>query len=203
MSDDFIMKCPLCGKETKYIIQHLNKNKICKLPGDVKSFMNEFKYFKQINQTEEQISRTRAQGRERFQVFRKKKKEEDNAKLIEEERKRQEVCRKKKKEEDSAKLIEEERKRQEACMSRKRERSDSRVKQEQIKRSRLSRSKKREENPEKVKEYQNMQRQKHRDIKNSSDRLRDFREATKYTAIFICTCCHQRMFHSNVQIYSD
>ena len=29
-----------------------------------------------------------------------------------------------------------------------------------------------------------------------------FKNATKYNAIFICTCCHQKMFQSNVQLYT-
>ena len=40
-------------------------------------------------------------------------------------------------------------------------------------------------------------------LKNTSDRLKEFREATKHNAVFICTCCQQRMFHSNVQLYTD
>ena len=39
-------------------------------------------------------------------------------------------------------------------------------------------------------------------INNAQDRLKGFREATKYNAIFICTCCHQRNFESNVQEFS-
>ena len=35
-------------------------------------------------------------------------------------------------------------------------------------------------------------------MESSNDRLKEFRETTKYGAIFIFTCCHQRMFHSNI-----
>ncbi len=45
--------------------------------------------------------------------------------------------------------------------------------------------------------------QKHRKVISRSDRLKEFREATKYAAIFICACCQQRMFHSNVQLYTQ
>ena len=34
--------------------------------------------------------------------------------------------------------------------------------------------------------------------KTSRERLLRFREATLYNAIFICTCCHQRCFRTNV-----
>ena len=59
------------------------------------------------------------------------------------------------------------------------------------------------EDPEKVKAAQNERQQRHRDVKTRSDRLREFREATKDTAVYICTCCQQRMFHANVQLYTD
>ena len=42
-----------------------------------------------------------------------------------------------------------------------------------------------------------------RRIENESDRLKDFKMATLHNAIFICTCCHQRMFKSNVRIYTS
>ena len=57
-------------------------------------------------------------------------------------------------------------------------------------------------NPEKVRLEQNRRQQKHREVNSKSDRLKEFREATKYTAVFICTCCQQRTFHSNVQLFS-
>merc|ERR1712240_159205 len=44
--------------------------------------------------------------------------------------------------------------------------------------------------------------QKHRKIESASDRLSAFKEATLHSSIFICTCCHQRMFKSNVRIFT-
>ena len=41
-----------------------------------------------------------------------------------------------------------------------------------------------------------------RQIENAKDRLKEFKAATLYNAIFICTCCHQRMFQSNVCIFT-
>ena len=40
-------------------------------------------------------------------------------------------------------------------------------------------------------------------FENADDRLKEFREVTKYNAIFICTCCHQRMFQSNVSLFTS
>ena len=53
-----------------------------------------------------------------------------------------------------------------------------------------------------VKEDKKSRQQKQRRIENKSDRLKRFREATMYNAIFICTCCQQRMFHSNARLYN-
>ena len=66
-----------------------------------------------------------------------------------------------------------------------------------------SMAKLRAENSEKVKLDQNQRQKKHRKVANRSDRLKEFREATMYNAIFICTCCQQRMFNSNVRLYTD
>ena len=33
--------------------------------------------------------------------------------------------------------------------------------------------------------------------------MREFKEATKYNAIFICSCCHRRLFHSSVDIITQ
>ena len=38
---------------------------------------------------------------------------------------------------------------------------------------------------------------------NEKDRLRNFMEATKYNAIFICNCCHRRLFHETVEIITQ
>ena len=40
-------------------------------------------------------------------------------------------------------------------------------------------------------------------VENAMDGLKEFKGATLYNAIFICTCCHQRMFQSNVQFLTD
>ena len=105
--------------------------------------------------------------------------------------------------EDDAKVKKQQRQHQGASMSNKRLSDNDKVKEEQIKRSRLCRNKKKLDDPERAKAEQNEQQQRHRKVNNRSDRLKEFREATKYAAIFICTCCQQRMFHSNVQLYTQ
>ena len=68
---------------------------------------------------------------------------------------------------------------------------------------RLSLGKRKKEDHKQLKEDQNQWQRKHRRVENKSDRLREFREATMYSAVFICTCCQQRMFQSNVCLYTD
>ena len=68
-------------------------------------------------------------------------------------------------------------------------------------RNRLSLGRKRAVDPQKVKHEQNERKRKHRKVESASDRLKEFKEATLYNAVFICTCCHQRMFKSNVRLY--
>ena len=63
--------------------------------------------------------------------------------------------------------------------------------------------KRKDEDYEKMKHNQNIWQRKHRKVENACDRLREFKEASMYNAVFICTCCHQRMFKSNVRIFTD
>ena len=77
------------------------------------------------------------------------------------------------------------------------------VKEQQRVMSRLSRCKKKLTDPKKLQQDEMERQRKHRKVETRSDRLREFREATKYNAIFLCICCQQRMFESNVRLYTD
>ena len=88
-------------------------------------------------------------------------------------------------------------------MAKQRAEDEAKVKEVQNKRKGLSLAKKRETGHKQLKQDQNQWQKKHRKVENRSDRLREFREATKYNAIFICTCCEQRMFHSNIRLYTQ
>ena len=80
-------------------------------------------------------------------------------------------------------------------MKKQREHDEDAVKEKQKRRKRLSTVKRKAENHHHLKYDQNQWQEKRRRIENKSDRLREFREATKYNAIFKCTCCQQRVFH--------
>ena len=42
MSDDYVMKCPLCKTETKYIVRHIGSNPYCKNQIDKEEFKSQF-----------------------------------------------------------------------------------------------------------------------------------------------------------------
>ena len=132
----------------------------------------------------------------------KSKRELDNNKVKDNQNERKKSSMQSKREIDNNQVKENQNDRKKANMKIKRNIDNVKVKVDQVKRSRLSRIKKRAEAPDRVKEDQNRWQEKHRKVKNKSDRLKEFREATMYTSIFICTCCEQRMFRSNVQLYT-
>ena len=80
---------------------------------------------------------------------------------------------------------------------------NEKVKEDQKNRKRLSMGKKRAEDNKKVKCDQNSWQANCRQVENAKDRLKEFKAATLYNAIFVCTCCHQRMFQSNVQEFNE
>ena len=87
-------------------------------------------------------------------------------------------------------------------MAKLREGNEEKVKRDQNIWSRLSRSKRKAEDPHRLNENEKVRQQKHRKVENEFDRLKDFKLATLHNAIFICTSCHQRMFKSNVRLYT-
>ena len=76
-------------------------------------------------------------------------------------------------------------------------------KSEQAKRKRLSRNKKKDYDPRLLAARENEAQKKRKINWNEKDRLRNFMEATKYNAIFICNCCHRRLFHETVEIMTQ
>ena len=57
MSEDYIMKCPMCHYETKYIVQHLNKSKNCNIPGELTIFKDQFGLYKENYRKEQHRKR--------------------------------------------------------------------------------------------------------------------------------------------------
>ena len=62
-----------------------------------------------------------------------------------------------------------------------------------------SRMKRKNEDPDTQKEENRMWVAKHRSDETEDNRLRNFLDASMYGPIFICICCHGKMFKTNVQ----
>ena len=110
------------------------------------------------------------------------------------------------KEKDFEKAKEVVREKKAASRAKQREKDDEKTKECEREKNKnrmaLSRRKRKVENHQKLKNNQNAWQEKHRRVENANDRLKEFREVTMYNAVFICTCCHQRMFQSNVCIFT-
>ena len=86
MSEDFIMKCPMCGKETVHILKHLNLSQNCFIPGCTKTFKNQFQLYKQKNKPTDIKIKENTQNKKRKEAWRQRKRKEDYVKVKEQQR---------------------------------------------------------------------------------------------------------------------
>ena len=80
---------------------------------------------------------------------------------------------------------------------------NQKVKADQNERKKLSRNKRKLADPVGLSKHENAIQIKRRKLWKAEDRLRAFKEATKYNAIFICSCCHRRLFEVNVEVITQ
>ena len=80
---------------------------------------------------------------------------------------------------------------------------EEKVKKNQNIRRKLSRNKRKLEEPAKLSELEGLAQRKKKNKWSEKDRLREFRHDTKYSCIFICNCCHRRLFHENVEAITE
>ena len=128
-----------------------------------------------------------------------KQKEDDDQQVKEKQNKWKAKSLAKQREDDYQKVKCSQNNRKAKCLAKQKEGDDLQVKEKQNKWKRLSRNKRKLADPEGLAKYENEAQKKKRRLWTAEDRLREFKEATKYNAIFICSCCHRRLFHSNVQ----
>ena len=153
-------------------------------------------------QEKESVARQRAEDEKKVKEAQNKRKKEsmarqraeDEAKFKESQNRRKKESMAQQRAKDEAKFKQTHNKRQKESVSRQRAQDETQVKAQQAKSSRLSLGKRKAYDHIQLKEDQNRWQAKHRRVLNETDRLREFKEATKYNAIFICICCHQRMF---------
>ena len=151
--------------------------------------INETKFKEHQNQLK---SKSDARKREKNEI---KVKENQNQRKAKSEARKREI--------NETKFKEDQNQRKAKSEARKREIDEEKVREEQNKRKRLSRNKKKEADPRTLAAVEiDAQRNKKKNW-GEKDRLREFREATKYNAIFICNSCHRRLFQENVEIMSN
>ena len=154
---------------------HLKNSKKCKETIDFENFITAITEFKKDERKEADAKRKKA-CRELKNESEKKIEQENNAKRM---KTRQELMN------DSKKKIEKE--------------SDA-------KNHKAIRKRKMVEDSEGFKENQRNQRKRLREIEKANcgrlERLRKFRHAIKYGAIFVCSSCHQRLFENGVTLIS-
>ena len=164
MSDDYIMKCPMCLIETKYIIQHVSKKKDCKISGDLDSFKDKFRVYKQYYTQE-----LKRKIKQRSDI---KRREENLVKVKVDQVRRKESSRIKlnKKENDKVKV--QQRVIKQRSDLKKREENLVKVKVDQVKRKESSRIKLKQQEYDEVKVHQ-------RAIKQRSDLKKEKKTLSK------------------------
>ena len=166
MSLDYKMKCPTCLHETRYIIQHLAKGK-CQITVNIDNFKNELRTYKEFY------------TKQRRRLNMERKRTTDTEKIRESQNKWKKTSIAKQRENDANKVKEQQNKRKSKSRAKQRENDACKVKEQQNQRSRLSRVKRKAVDPMKVQEEENKRQQKHRRVENDSDRLKNFKNATK------------------------
>ena len=125
---DYIMKCPMCQKETKHIIQHISQSQTCKVV-DVNSFKKQFKLYKEENRTNEQRRKEQHRQCQEKSLF--KKRTEDEEEVKRQQRKWQEKSMLKRRAECNDEVKKQQRQRHEKSMLKKRVEDKDEVKRQQ------------------------------------------------------------------------
>ena len=194
MSAEYIMKCPICQAQTKYIVRHISAN-TCNSQICLKEFKLQFQVYKK--------EKAKIDNANRQRIYRAKMVKLDVNKAKENNAHHQRIHQAKMMKLDKNKAKEKHAKKQRIHIARLKEKDPVHLKQTQVKKNRLHISKRKSQNHDNLKSDQTTRQQKHRKIANAADRLNAFKESTLHNAIFICTCCHQRMFKSNVRIFTS
>ena len=165
------LKCPTCYKEVKNIKMHLNKSSKCSTNIDMVHFLH--MYEKMRGQSRRDYLKSQKQA------ARQKKREENKEAYQMLGREEKQAWRQKKREED--------------------EEAYERSRREEI---HAWRQKKREEDIEAYKMTQNNEKQavRQKKIEKTDDRTRiyNFKRAVLFGPIFICSCCHRRLYEKGV-----
>ena len=134
---------------------------------------------------------------------RQKQRENNNQKVKDCQNKYKVKSRTNQREEDSQKVKDYQSKYKVKSRATQREVDNQKVRNDENRWTCLNRKKHKLEDPKALSAYEKEAQKKKRRLWNASDILKEFMEATKYNAIFICSCCHRRLFYSNVEVITD
>ena len=189
------LKDDLNKRESKYLAKQREED-----PEKFKADQNQRKAKSRNKKREEDFQKVKQEQNKWKGKSLNKKREEDFQKVKEDQNKRKEKSLIKKREEDFQKVKDDQNERKRISLNKKREEDFQKVKDDQNKRKKLSRNKRKIEDAKGLAKYENQVKLKRKKLWNASDRLKEFKETTKYNAIFICSCCHRRLFNTNVEI---
>ena len=127
----------------------------------------------------------------------------NNQKVLEDQKKRKAESANNQRQLDNQKVLDDQKERKAHSRLDQRAVDNQKVLDDQKKWKRLSRNKRKLVDPKGLSNIENAAQKKKKRSWKAGDRLREFKEATKYNAIFICSCCHRRLFHSSVEVITQ
>ena len=165
----------------------------------------------QTKRREQCDKNSRALDNEEVKDFQRKRKRKSDLKLRTLDHEKFKNDQKKRKADSDRKLRESDNKRVKEDQNKRKERSDAYLKGiDEARwrgaknfRQKLSRKKMKDLNPLSLAKYEIAAQKNKQKNWDERDRLRDFRNATMYNAIFICNCCHRRLFIENVEMITS
>ena len=191
------VECPICKRDFKNIISHLKQSK-CAVT-NLEDFREKFFKYRQ-DYFKEEFKDKENQWKSKSRI---KMKNEDPQKVLDDQKRWQAKSQRKKKEENLEKELENQKTKRVRHLIKSRDTDPQKVLEDQRKWQRLSRKRKKIEDPKGLSRKENEAQKKKRKLWTAMDRLKEFKEATKYNAIFICSCCHRRLFESNVEVITE
>ena len=214
------IECPFCNKILKNILHHLRKG-TCKMP-NLSHFAQAFQNFKAVKFMD-QLKENHRQRQKRYDANlrnidnktvkewqnQRKAKSIANQRAINEEKVKKDQNTRKTRSIANQRAIDEEKvkkdqtTRKAKSIANQRAMDEEKVKKNQNIRRKLSRNKRKLEEPAKLSELEGLAQRKKKNKWSEKDRLREFRHDTKYSCIFICNCCHRRLFHENVEVITE
>ena len=188
-------ECPICKKSFEVLNHHLNKKGTCKaqIPSNVRDAIRKEAKQKADQNRKDNQARRKAESQQR-------KKDLGQEEEMKQKDRTQKANQRKRKEEE---IRQKERIQKANQRKRNQEMDHEAVKQKEQIQKANQRERKRNADLEAFMKSENEMRCKSRKVETQADRLREFRDATMHSAVFICISCQCKTFKSNVQEFTD